>query len=337
MVSFRQKLEKGLKDRGFKVTDTPSDSEVRAVLVIGGTRQIPMLLRARQRGVLIVQRLDGMNWIHRLGGRGVRHYLRSEYGNMLLALIRSRMADRLVYQSAFARQWWEKERGLVEKSSTIIYNGVDLGIFFPNDRPPKVEEKVNVLLVEGSLQGGYEFGLEVACGLISEMVLQTAHSHLPVREIELTVVGKVSPESRRRTESRLRAHPSLVKTAIRWMGILPHEAIPDVDRSAHLFFSADINPACPNSVIEAMACGTPVVAFDTGALSELVGTEGGRISPYGSDPWKLGAPDVKGLALAAWDVLGSLDYYQRAARSRAEKMFDVDTMVERYIELLDLT
>ena len=93
MVSFRQKLEQGLKEKGFVVTDSPAEVDDGAVLVIGGTRQIPALVRARQRGALIVQRLDGMNWIHRLGGTGVRHYLRSEYGNFLLRLIRSKVAD----------------------------------------------------------------------------------------------------------------------------------------------------------------------------------------------------------------------------------------------------
>lgn len=338
MVSFRQKLEKSLQERGYRVCDSLLASEVCAVLVIGGTRQIPALLRARQRGVLIVQRLDGMNWIHRLGGTGVRHYLRAEYGNLLLRFIRARLADRLVYQSAFARRWWEGKYGGLEKPAEVIYNGVDLGVFSPSVEAPKVEGRVRLLMVEGSLQGGYEFGLESACRLLVELAKpeRVTHSHPSLQEIELMVVGKVSAVSRSRWETWVNSQSIPVKAIINWAGTLPHERIPEVDRAAHLFFSGDVNAACPNSVIEAMACGTSVLAFDTGALRELVGQEGGRIVPYGGDPWRLEAPDIQGLASAAWEVLGDLERYQSGARRRAVEMFDINQMVEDYLEVLDL-
>ena len=50
--------------------DDPSD----AILVIAGTRNLLPLWRARRRGVRIVQRLDGINWIHRRRHTGLRHF-----------------------------------------------------------------------------------------------------------------------------------------------------------------------------------------------------------------------------------------------------------------------
>ena len=75
---------------------------------------------------------------------------------------------------------------------------------------------------------------------------------------------------------------------IEWLGVVRRDAIPELDRSAHALFSADLNAACPNAVIEALACGLPVVAFDTGALKELVTAGAGRLGAYGSDVWRLG-------------------------------------------------
>ena len=78
--SFQAKLTIGLQRRGFQVTASLQDSPD-AVLLTSTTRQIPALLALRRRGVPIVQRLDGINWLHRRLPTGLRHFLRAEYGN----------------------------------------------------------------------------------------------------------------------------------------------------------------------------------------------------------------------------------------------------------------
>jgi glycosyltransferase involved in cell wall biosynthesis len=119
-----------------------------------------------------------------------------------------------------------------------------------------------------------------------------------------------------------------------WSGLLPREQIPALARSAHLLFSADVHPACPNSVIEALACGLPVISFDTGSLSELVTPQTGYIGPYGSNSWQLEPPDVAGLALGAENVLKNWPAFSLAARQRAESVFGLDQMVADYLEVL---
>ena len=63
-ASFRARLSAGLERRGIRAHSNPAEPGCRAVLVIAGTRRLNDLLQARQRGVRIVQRLDGMNWLH---------------------------------------------------------------------------------------------------------------------------------------------------------------------------------------------------------------------------------------------------------------------------------
>ena len=58
-----------------------------------------------------MQRLDGINWLHRRLPTGPRHFLRAEYGNRLLALLRARVVTHLVYQSEFVRGWWGAQFG----------------------------------------------------------------------------------------------------------------------------------------------------------------------------------------------------------------------------------
>jgi glycosyltransferase involved in cell wall biosynthesis len=336
MVSFQHKLTEGLVTRGIEVSYDLEDGPFAAVLVIGGTRQIRPLLRLKRQGIRIVQRLDGMNWLHRKVRTGTRHYIRSTYGNWLLELIRTRVADRIVYQSNFAQAWWERAYGPVQIPQTVIYNGVDVNIFSPYGKRDLPEDSLRILMVEGSLMGGYEIGLESAFQLAVGMQerLFNSHSHYSNRNVELFVVGQVADAMRTRWSGWLARQSKAQQITITWAGLTPHEQIPEIDRSAHLVYSSDLNAACPNSTIEAMACGTPVVAFDTGAIPELLAGEGGRIASYGGDPWKLDPPNISALVQAAYGIVANIENYRTSARSRAVTLFDVDLMVERYLDFL---
>ena len=286
MVSFQAKLAGGLAALGIETCFDLADKPYQAVLVIGGTRNLAGLWRARREGIPVVQRLNGMNWLHRLRQTGWRHYLRSEYGNLLLSFIRRRLATRIVYQSNFSRQWWERRYGKTRIPWQVVYNGVDLSAYSPAGAHNRPEGRWRILLVEGSLGGGYESGLETAVQMAEKMRIDYG------QPLEVQVVGRASPALQAAWQGRTR-FPLIFK------GLLSREAIPEVDRSAQILFAADINAACPNSVIEALACGLPVVSFDTGALPELVQGAAGIIVPYGGDPWKLDAPDIGALARAA--------------------------------------
>jgi glycosyltransferase involved in cell wall biosynthesis len=330
MVSFQEKFATGLNQRNIKVSYDLRDTPYDAVLVIGGTRQLPLLWQVKHRGIPIVQRLDGMNWIHRIMDTGRSHWLRSEYGNFILATIRSSLTTKIAYQSEFSRFWWEKARGKTPCQYRVIHNAVDLTKFTPGEGQNLPQDVIRILLVEGSLLGGYEFGLENAVKLSSGI----AHSHKGIQSVELIVVGKVSTATINYWETWIGSNEMNQRMRINWMGAVPHHEIADIYRSAHLFYSADINAACPNSVIEAMACGTPVAAFDTGALIELLGEGGGISVPYGGDPWKLDSPDIYSLVKGVLVLLADIDHYRETARRRAESAFNLDRMVDGYLDLL---
>ncbi|MBI1855239.1 MAG: glycosyltransferase family 4 protein [Chloroflexi bacterium] len=320
MSSFRNKFEAGLKTRGIEITHDADDSPD-AILVIAGTKNIAPLVRARRRGVRIVQRLDGINWIHRKRNTGLRHFARAEYGNFVLSFIRSRIATHIMYQSEFSHKWWEDWYGKTRSSFSVVHNGVDLNIYRPNGIGELSVDRYRLLIVEGSLGGGYDMGLDNAIELAGTLAEKYGFP------MELMVVGQISKEHQAKTQARSR-------TPIIWEGALPRERIPQIDRSAHLLFSADLNAACPNSVIEALACGLPVVAFDTGALNELVVGGSGRLVPYGGDPWKLDPPDIPALAEAAAHILRNQLRFRAAARAQAESALGLDKMMDGYLKAL---
>jgi glycosyltransferase involved in cell wall biosynthesis len=322
MVSFQGKFIQGLEKFNVEYTFDLADPRNDAILVIGGTRQIPQLLKAKKHGVRIVQRLNGMNWLHRVEKTPIKSWVRGETANMLLTFIRRSICDRIIYQSEFSRWWWEDRHGKLEKPCRVIPNGIDLVSYTPKgeERPPA--DRYRLLMVEGHLSGHYSRGLDVATRLT--MMLQKMHD----KPVELSIAGDVPETLKAQYQKNL---PDLM---INWVGVIPQEQITALDRSAHLLYSADLNAACPNSVIEALACGLPVLAFDTGALSELVQNGAGAVVPYGGNHWKLDPPDIPALAQAALPILEHNASFRKAARRRAEEAFDLDDMTRAYLEVL---
>lgn len=318
VTSFRLKFEDGLRARGIEVThDLRQPSDV--VLVLAGTRHLLPLWRARRRGTRIVQRLDGINWVHRVRWAGPRYTVRAIYGNANLSFIRNRLADRVIYQSRFIKGWWEDWYRPARVPASVILNGVDLEQYSPHGLHERPSGHIRILIVEGSLTGALGTGLHSAVGLAEKLSQKM--------RVELFVVSRVDKHVQNRLKDQ---HPF----RIQFMESVPREQIPWLMRSSHILFSAEVNPPCPNSVIEALACGLPVVGFDTGSLSEIVQGDAGRLAPYGTNHWKLETPELSGLVRAAEEVLDDQPRFRQAAREQAEKALGLDNMVEEYLKVL---
>lgn len=321
-ASFQLRLKEGLERRGIDVHHTPQRADTRAILVIAGTRKIKEIQAARRRGVRVVQRLNGINWIQRRRRTGVRHFLRAELGNLLLLYTRRFLADGVVYQSQFTRDWWERVYGPTRVPAEVIWNGVDLAVFTPEGPETLPGDHLRVQVVEGNLQGGYEIGLEFALRFSAEL------QRRQVEPVELVVTGHVPDAVRQFVLGR---YP---QAQVRYTGLVASEAVPGLNRTAHLFFSAELLPSCPNAVIEALACGTPVVAFATGALPELVQGDAGRVVAFGGNPWNLDWPDFPAAASAAHEILLDRRHFSQTARRLAEDRLGLDAMTERYCRIL---
>ena len=85
----------------------------------------------------------------------------------------------------------------------------------------------------------------------------------------------------------------------------------------------------PNTGIEAMACGTPVVAFDVGGMSEIVEH---RVTGYLAEPF-----NSKDLALGIeWTLSeNELDLLSIRCRARAEQFFNYDLIGKKYKKLYE--
>ncbi len=160
------------------------------------------------------------------------------------------------------------ELGVIGQKIAVIGNGIDREVFYPRGRDESrrrlgLDAEDRIILTVGAL-----VPLKGIDRLIDAMVL------LPDRKrVKLFVIGE--GVERRRLESQISALG--LRDTVFPVGAKPQAELADWYSAADLFCLASHREGCPNVVIEAMACGLPVVASDVGGIREMVGRDCGKL------------------------------------------------------------
>jgi len=99
---------------------------------------------------------------------------------------------------------------------------------------------------------------------------------------------------------------------IQWLGLVPEEQLPTLYTAAHALLFPSLVESFGFPVLEAMACGTPVICSSLSVLREITGGHAKIVSACEQHEWKR-AMDA---------AVGSLDWhdvYQKKGLARAAK------------------
>ena len=121
-----------------------------------------------------------------------------------------------------------------------------------------------------------------------------------------------------------------LQESVRLHGRLCPEEVLHRLQQADAFLLSSLSEGISNAVLEAMACGIPIVTTDCGGMREAV-TDGveGFVVPV---------RNAEAMAVALLKLAGDLGLRQRmgqAARARIEREFDLKRQVEQWLELFD--
>jgi glycosyltransferase involved in cell wall biosynthesis len=226
-------------------------------------------------------------------------------------------ADHVLYQSAFCKQSADRFLGERRGPSEILHNPVDTERFTPAPRP----ERPLTLLLGGSQYQAYRV----------ETALRTLAA-LP--DARLIVAGELDFTADGPAVARRLADELGVAARVEWAGAYTQAEAPALYRRADLLLHTKVLDPCPTAVLEAMACGLPVVYADSGGTPELVADAGvGVESPVDWEVERVPAPDA--FADAVRTAAGSLEQLSRTARTRAVERFDLTRWVARHVELFE--
>jgi glycosyltransferase involved in cell wall biosynthesis len=200
------------------------------------------------------------------------------------------MADLAIFQSHYQKDVFVKA-GYRGRRSLIIYNSFDDAFY--DDTPKYVEYDGVLKLIATSF----------SIRSIKRHDLIAQFSMLP--NVEVTFVGNWPAGLKRR------------KVNIR--GVLNSAQIKDLMRENHYFLHPAIRDACPNSILEALAVGLPVIFNpEPGGSAELV--------------------QDAGLALIEDDLITTADFarkelsYRRACALRRRNIFRLNIAMDQYTD-----
>jgi len=235
-------------------------------------------------------------------------------------------ADYVMYQSQFCKNASDRFIGPCKGRWEVLHNPVDTDYFSPGHTIPLDP----VILIQAGTHNRF-YRVESAIHTLYTLTRKGVNSRLLLagrcnwRVTERDAIMEM--EGLARTLGVLH----LVE---RRGGYTQDEAV-SMLRSAHILLHTQYNDACPRLVVEAMACGLPVVYSASGGVSELVGDEGGVGVPAPLDWEKEHPPNPEELAEGVLIIISNYRLFSENARKRAVKCFDVRPWVEKHKTVFD--
>ena len=166
------------------------------------------------------------------------------------------------------RQIWKKSKAVIANSNglrelalqsapkqqiEIIPNGVDTNEFCPPIR--KNNNTFNVLCVSRLIE---RKGIHFLLDAWKKFIEKNQNS-------KLFIVGEGNMENELRTQ----AEKLKINSSVEFTGRLEHEKTVEMYKNADIFVLPSMNEGMSNTILEAMACGLPIVSTGVGGSDEL--------------------------------------------------------------------
>ncbi len=234
-------------------------------------------------------------------------------------------ARHVFWQSAFCRRSAAHFLGERQGAGEVLFNAVDTTHFRPLDRP---RGAAVTLLITGKIDGHLFYRVD---STLRGMALAVRRG----LDTRLVVAGWVAPGIESRTHD-LAAELGL-SGRVSLTGAYTQRSAPSVYGAADIYVMTKHMDPCPNTVLEAMACGLPVVYSASGGVPELVGAAGSGVAV--PEDWdRVHVPEPSALADAMLAVAAQREVLSALARQRAEQHFDIRHWIARHRQVFgDLT
>tara|TARA_B110000259_G_C14022161_1_gene403417 strand:+ start:929 stop:2038 length:1110 start_codon:yes stop_codon:yes gene_type:complete len=229
-----------------------------------------------------------------------------------------KIADYVFYQSKFCQINSKKFLEVRDGPGEILYNSVDINKFKPNYLKKKTDH-IKILMT-----GVYNDHL----GYSIEYAIRALHLINKKMNAHLFLAGHYSSFVKQRIVSiSTELH---CENKIFFLKKYKQSEAPKIYNNHDIYFYFVQNASCSNAVIEAIACGLPVVYSNSGGTPEIVGRNGG-VGISCKNSWKnLSNLNSKEIYSAVEKILKKYTFYSRNARLKACKDHNIQNWIKRH-------
>ena len=231
--------------------------------------------------------------VHRVDGAG-KDYGRTDGADSLQQAVNT-LADLTIFQSDYCRRSTMQKFHIIGLDGPTIYNPVDVEAFTPDgDVHPDIAQ------IDGPRVLTAIWSPNPRKGAWRVPMLARANP-----DVHFVFIGQTAFDD---------SPPNLHR-----FGAMDHAQLAAAMRSSDVFLNLSENDPCPNIVIEAQACGLPVIYVPSGGTPELVSEDTGL--PFAEDAAFRPALD---------QILGDLPRRKAAARAWTVTQFHQDHIFAQY-------
>lgn len=236
------------------------------------------------------------------------------------------MADRVFYQSEFCKRAADKFLGERDGAGEILYNAVDTQHFSSVKNKSSSVDRPFLFLLTGIIGDHLFYRLESSLrGL--------AVARRKGLNAQLIIAGGIEDEALRAAHELM--SDLALTDAVMFTGRYSQEQAPEVYHAADAYITTKHNDPCPNAVLEALACGLPVLYSNTGGIPELVGDSAG-IALECNESWdRPYTPSAENIGEGMLSIAEGHKKMSEEARSRAVQRFDIKGWIARHQQVFN--
>jgi glycosyltransferase involved in cell wall biosynthesis len=237
--------------------------------------------------------------------------------------------DGIIFQSEFTRAMVQHFITPIQPGR-IILNGVDTHHFSPPPNQTRQGKKGLDILVSHQFRPHKRLHDVIR-------VVSALRKHLPLTcPVTLHVLGGDSRGAFAAAQSVIQAEH--MEACVKFWGLQPAESLPNFYRQCDFMMALPLWDPCPNTVVEAVSCGLPVLTTQAaGGVPEIIGPAG-RVLPEfvpmtyldHHRPALMPKVNVDEAVAETCLLLENLDAYRALAREQALKNLNIQTIAAQY-------